>query len=185
MNETAFKPAEVVSFWRNVGPKGWFEKNPALDEEILRRFLALHEAAAAGRLASWENSAEGALALLILLDQFPRNMFRGGAEAFSTDAMARTAAREAVARGFDVEAPAGVRSFFYLPLMHSESLEDQETCVRLTRECLGEDHFSFPYAVRHHDTIRRFGRFPARNAVLGRPSTPEERNFLETNPIGF
>jgi uncharacterized protein (DUF924 family) len=179
-------PREILDFWfKQTPPERWFASDPDFDAAIRARFAETWRAAREGACQSWSVSMEGALALIILLDQFPRNMFRSGAEAFSTDAMARTAAREAVARGFDVEAPAGVRSFFYLPLMHSESLEDQETCVRLTRECLGEDHFSFPYAVRHHDTIRRFGRFPARNAVLGRPSTPEERNFLETNPIGF
>ena len=99
--------------------------------------------------------------------------------------MAQIAAREAIARGFDVEAPASVRSFFYLPLMHSEDLLDQEECVRLTRARLGDNHFSYPYALSHRDAIARFGRFPARNAALQRSSTPEETMFLQANPIGF
>jgi len=176
MNETASKPAEVVSFWRNVGPKGWFEKNPALDEEIRRRFLALHEAAAAGRLASWENSAEGALALLILLDQFPRNMFRGDKRAFATDAQARALASRAILNGFDGADPE-MRSFFYLPFEHSESLVDQERGLLLYKAAGDAD--GLKWAHIHADIIRRFGRFPHRNAVLGRATTPEEQAFLD------
>lgn len=176
MNETASKPAEVVSFWRNVGPKGWFEKNPALDEEIRRRFLALHEAAAAGRLASWENSAEGALALMILLDQFPRNMFRGDKRAFATDPQARALASRAILNGFDGADPA-MRSFFYLPFEHSESLVDQERGLLLYKAAGDAD--GLKWAHIHADIIRRFGRFPHRNAVLGRATTPEEQAFLD------
>jgi uncharacterized protein (DUF924 family) len=123
--------------------------------------------------------------LIVLLDQFPRNMFRGSAAAFSTDGLAQIAAREAIARGFDVEAPVSVRSFFYLPLMHSEDLLDQQESVRLTRARLGEKHYSFPFALRHCEAITRFGRFPARNTALGRESTPEEIEFLKANPNGF
>jgi uncharacterized protein (DUF924 family) len=112
-------------------------------------------------------------------------MFRGKAEAFATDEMARTVAREAVERGFDLEAPPSVRSFFYLPFMHSEDIADQEHCIGLTGERLGETHFSYPYALKHRDAITRFGRFPARNAALQRSSTPEETMFLQANPIGF
>ncbi len=127
----------------------------------------------------------GALALIVLLDQFPRNMFRGSAEAFATDELAQVAARASIAHGFDVEAPAHVRSFFYLPLMHSEDVLDQHECVRLTRARLGEKHFSYPFARRHCEAIARFGRFPARNAALGRTSTAEEIEFLQANPNGF
>jgi uncharacterized protein (DUF924 family) len=179
-------PRDILDFWfKQTPPERWFASDPDFDAAIRARFEGTWRAAREGACESWSASMEGALALIILLDQFPRNMFRGGAEAFSTDAMARAVAHEAVARGFDLEAPAAIRSFFYLPFMHSESLEDQETCVRLTRERLGENHFSFPHAVRHHDTVARFGRFPARNAVLDRLSTPKETAFLEANPIGF
>ena len=179
-------PREILDFWfKDTPPERRFAVDTALDAAVRARFEETWRAARAGACESWASSMEGALALIVLLDQFPRNMFRGGAEAFATDALARAAAREALARGFDLEAPVGVRSFFYLPFMHSEDLADQETCLRLTRERLGEQHFSYAYAVRHRDAIARFGRFPARNAMLGRPSSPEETGFLEKNPIGF
>jgi uncharacterized protein (DUF924 family) len=132
-----------------------------------------------------EDTRDGALALVLVLDQFPRNMFRNEAQAFSTDALARAVASRAIERGFDLEAPATVRSFFYLPLMHSEDLADQQMCVKVTEERLGTTHFSYPYAVKHRDAIARFGRFPARNTVLGRTSTPEENIYLVQNPSGF
>jgi uncharacterized protein (DUF924 family) len=112
-------------------------------------------------------------------------MFRGTARAFATDGLAREIARAAVERGFDLEAPVAIRQFFYLPFVHSESIADQEFCLKLTRERLGESHSSHSYAVRHRDVIARFGRFPARNAALGRVSTPEEAEFLRKNPSGF
>src|SRR5262249_18532373 len=126
----------------------------------------------------WEDSKEGAFALVIVLDQFPRNMFRDRAEAFSTDAMARAATQRAMTKGFDVEFPTGIRHFFYLPLMHSENLADQDACVALVKSRCGEGHYSYAFALEHRDTILRFGRFPARNAALKRSSTPEELAFL-------
>ena len=179
-------PREVLDFWfKETPPERWFASDPGFDAAIRSRFEETWRAAREGACQSWQHSMEGTLALIIVLDQFPRNMFRGRAEAFSTDAMARDVARMALENGFDLEAPASIRSFYYLPFTHSESLKDQDISLRLTRERLGQDHFSFPYAVRHRDSIQRFGRFPARNAALGRESTPEERSFLETNPIGF
>jgi uncharacterized protein (DUF924 family) len=179
-------PREILDFWfKETPPERWFTADPDLDAAVRARFEETWRAARAGACESWTSSMEGALALIVLLDQFPRNMFRGGADAFATDAMAGAAAREALARGFDLEAPVGVRSFFYLPFTHSENLSDQEICVRLTRDRLGEHHSSYPYALRHRDAIARFGRFPARNAQLGRPSSQEEIAFLEENPIGF
>ncbi|MEJ2374148.1 MAG: DUF924 domain-containing protein [Pseudolabrys sp.] len=169
-------PNEIVAFWRDVGPKRWFEKDDGLDEEIRRRFLAAHEAAADGRLASWEQHAQGALALLILLDQFPRNMFRGDAGAFATDPLAREIASRAILAGFDGATPADMRGFFYLPFMHSEALADQEKAIVFYRAHGSED--GLKWAELHADIIRRFGRFPHRNAVLGRASTPEEESFL-------
>jgi uncharacterized protein (DUF924 family) len=120
-----------------------------------------------------------------LFDQFPRNMFRGTAEAFATDHLAKEIATRAIAQRRDLEVPAAFRLFFYLPLTHSEHLPDQEECVKLTRERLGEQHYAYPYALAHKETIERFGRFPARNAPLGRTSTPDELAFLKTNPRGF
>jgi uncharacterized protein (DUF924 family) len=170
-------PEEVLSFWREAGPKRWFAVDSAFDTELRRRFLATHEAAAAGRLSAWEDTAEGALALVIALDQFPRNMFRGTARAFSTDALALAAAHRAIGRGFDLKMPMPERNFFYLPFEHSENLADQERCVALT-EATG-DAEAVKWAKVHLEVIRRFGRFPHRNAALGRVSTPEEIAFLE------
>ena len=112
-------------------------------------------------------------------------MFRGSGDAFASDALARDIAKRAIAQKRDLETPASLRSFFYLPLMHSEHLADQEICVRLTKERLGEDHFSYPYALSHKAAVERFGRFPARNKALLRASTAEEQDFLKHNPLGF
>jgi uncharacterized protein (DUF924 family) len=171
-------PENIFAFWRNAGPDKWFKRDDALDAQIRVRFRETHEAAASGALAAWEGSAEGALALLILLDQFPRNMFRGTSRAFATDATARAIADRAIANGFDLAVPADMKSFFYLPFMHSEQLADQERCVALY--AAAGDDYSLNYAREHADIIRRFGRFPHRNAALGRTSTPEEKAFLES-----
>jgi uncharacterized protein (DUF924 family) len=169
--------ADIVTFWREAGPKKWFEKEDSFDDEIRNRFLAVHEAAAAGKLAGWEQTAEGALALLILLDQFPRNMFRGSARAFATDPLARAITAGALVRGFDSQVPAEMRSFFYLPFEHSEDLADQERSIALYKAA--GDAGDLKWAELHADIIRRFGRFPHRNAVLGRATTPEEQAFLD------
>jgi uncharacterized protein (DUF924 family) len=177
---------EVLDFWFKETPQEkWFATDPAFDSEIRRRFESVWHLGVSGELADWEQQPNGALALILLLDQFPRNMFRGTAEAFASDAMAREVAKRAVAQKRDLEVPEGIRSFFYLPLTHSEALADQEASVRLTKERLGEKHFSYPYALAHKAAIERFGRFPARNAALGRTSTSEELAFLKTNPRGF
>jgi uncharacterized protein (DUF924 family) len=179
-------PREILDFWfKETQAERWFVADPDFDAVIRARFEESWRAGREGAFQSWTNSKDGALALVILFDQFPRNMFRGRAEAFATDGMARAVSREAVARGFDLELPPDMRSFFYLPFMHSEDIADQEHCIALTRERLGETHFSYPYALRHRDAIARFGRFPARNSVLQRASTPEERMFLQANPIGL
>jgi uncharacterized protein (DUF924 family) len=168
---------DVTAFWRAAGPTKWFNKDAGFDHEITARFLAAHEAAAAGRLANWEATPEGALALLLLLDQFPRNMFRGSARAFASDPLARAIAERAIARGFDAAAASTERIFFYLPFMHSENLADQERSRALVRQ-LGDSEQE-KYAEIHADIIRRFGRFPHRNAVLGRATTPPEQAFLD------
>jgi uncharacterized protein (DUF924 family) len=169
--------ADIVSFWREAGPEKWFEKDDEFDLTIRSRFLAIHEAAARGDLAAFEETAEGALALLILLDQFPRNMFRNNARAFATDHLARAVADRALARGFDQKTDATMRPFFYLPFMHSELLADQDRCLRLY-EAFGDPE-QLRFAVTHRDIIARFGRFPHRNRVLGRKTTPAEREFLD------
>jgi uncharacterized protein (DUF924 family) len=174
---TSETPADVVAFWRAAGPERWFEKDAAFDDEIRRRFLDVHEAAAAGKLAAWEHSAEGALALLILLDQFPRNMFRGQARAFATDPLARAVASRAILNGFDGVFP-DMRGFFYLPFEHSEDLADQDRAIALYKASGDAD--GLKWAEIHADIIRRFGRFPHRNAALGRSTTPQEQAFLDS-----
>jgi uncharacterized protein (DUF924 family) len=176
MSDSDITPADVVAFWRGVGPDKWFEKDPALDKEIRRRFLPLHEAAAAGKLAAWEQSAQGALALLILLDQFSRNMFRNEARAFAADPQARAVASRALLNGFDAAFP-DMRGFFYLPFLHSEDLADQERAIALYKGAGDAD--GLKWAELHADIIRRFGRFPHRNAALGRATTAEEQAFLD------
>ena len=166
----------VLGFWRDAGPQKWFTKDPAFDNEIRIRFLAIHEAAASGKLSEWENTAEGALALVIALDQFPRNMFRGSARTFATDPLARQVADRAIANGFDRRVQPAERQFFYLPFEHSESMEDQARCVALFRAA--GDAEALKWAELHADIIRRFGRFPHRNAPLGRATTAEEQAFL-------
>jgi uncharacterized protein (DUF924 family) len=169
--------ADVISFWRTAGPDRWYKKNDGFDADIRRRFLATYRAAAEGRLGAWAETAEGALALVIVLDQFPRNLFRHSAEAYATDPLARRVADAAIARGFDHAVAGDERQFFYLPLMHSEELADQERCVALIRAAKLDGNIA--YAEQHADIIRRFGRFPHRNAVLGRTTTPEEQAFLD------
>ena len=174
---TTLAPADVLAFWRAAGPDKWFAKDDAFDAEIAARFGALWRAAANNELASWETTPEGALALVIVLDQFPRNMFRGQARTYETDAVARAVADRALERGFDRMVPQLERQFFYLPLMHSEILADQERCLLLAR-ALGDDEVT-KYAEIHTDIVRRFGRFPHRNSMLGRATTPDEQAFLD------
>jgi uncharacterized protein (DUF924 family) len=177
MNKSAYDPADIVSFWRDAGPKHWFAKDDAFDAEIRRRFLAVHEAAAHGELAGWEATPEGTLGLLILLDQFPRNLFRGSSRAYATDPQARAIASRAILKGFDAGFEE-LRTFFYLPFMHSEDLADQERAVAFYRAQGNVD--GLKWADLHADIIRRFGRFPHRNAALGRTTTPEEQAFLDS-----
>jgi uncharacterized protein (DUF924 family) len=176
--EDVVSPGEVLTFWRQAGADRWFKKDDDFDATIRRRFLATYRAAAAGALDAWAATADGALALLIVLDQFPRNMFRHSAEAYAADAQARRIADAAMASGFDRTVQADERIFFYLPLMHSEALADQERCVALVRAAGLTQNLS--YAEQHADIIRRFGRFPHRNAVLGRTTTAAEQAFLDS-----
>ena len=169
---------DVLRFWREAGHDKWFKKDVAFDEAIRRRFLETYEAAAAGQLNDWEESREGALALVIVLDQFPRNIFRDSARAFAADHVARGVADRAMKFGFDLATPVEERAFFYLPFEHSEQLADQERCCALFRTTGDADLIK--WAELHADIIRRFGRFPHRNAVLGRTTTAEERAFLDS-----
>ncbi len=168
--------SEILTFWGEAGPSRWFRKDAAFDQQFRDRFLAAHVAAAGGDFDGWASTAEGALALLILLDQFPRKAFRDTPRMFSTDDKALAIARQALHAGFDAHTDEALRNFFYLPFMHSEQLTDQDLAVALTRK-LGDDAYRF--AVLHRDIIERFGRFPHRNAILGRASTPEEQRFLD------
>ena len=168
---------DVLVFWRALGPAGWYRKDAAVDAEIRDKFQNLHTAAADGLLHGWESDAPGALGLAITLDQIPRNMYRGSAAAFATDPLARAVSGRAVERGFDRAVADQERIFFYLPLMHSEALADQERCCTLCRSL--SDAGLLKYAELHADIIRRFGRFPHRNAVLGRVTTREEQAFLD------
>lgn len=168
-------PDEVLAFWREAGPDRWFSKDDAFDQTCRDRFLPTYEAAARGDLNEWELTPEGALAVILLLDQFPRNMFRGTRQVYKTDPVALMAADRAIERGYDLRVEPELRRFFYLPFMHSESLRHQERSVALN-EALGED--SAKWARHHYDIVARFGRFPHRNAILGRGTTPEEEAFL-------
>ena len=174
--------AEVLRFWFDEHPKDWFVKNPAFDAQIRSRFLALHEEAAAGRLAHWADEAGTCLALVIVLDQFPRNMFRGDARAFSTDTLARAAARVIIERGWNKQMTQPEQLFAYLPFEHSESLADQNLACELMK---GFDAEQLRYAIRHREIIERFGRFPHRNGLLGRESTAAEIEFLKLPGSGF
>jgi uncharacterized protein (DUF924 family) len=168
----------ILDFWfSGYARPRWFVKEAAFDEAIRARFERTHRAAEAGGLDAWQDSAAGALGLVIVLDQFPRNMHRGTARMFATDERARAVARLATQRGFDLMAPPDRRLFFYLPFEHSEILADQDLAIDLMRERIGDARI-IDYALKHRVIIQRFGRFPHRNAALGRPTTPEEAEFL-------
>jgi uncharacterized protein (DUF924 family) len=169
-------PAQVIAFWTQAGPERWFKPDPAFDETCRARWPEPWEAALAGRLAAWEETPDGALALVLLLDQLPRNMFRATAKAYASDAQARAVADRALSRGFDREAPENLRRFFHLPFMHGESLADQDRSLALARATGDPD--SVKWASHHRDIVARFGRFPHRNALMGRPSTPQEEAWL-------
>ncbi|MBU6952634.1 DUF924 family protein [Hahella sp. HN01] len=168
--------ADVIAFWSNAGPQRWFAKDPAFDDVFRDRFLALHMRAAKRELDHWAQSPDGALALLILLDQFPRNAFRGSAHMYATDALALAFAKAALAQGFDKRVDPALRLFLYLPFAHSEQEEDQHLSVRLNAR-LGADYSA--HARGHRSIIQRFGRFPHRNAMLGRITTQTEQYFLD------
>lgn len=180
---------DILSFWFGTTDMtieidkhaAWFRATPEFDRQLTERFSAAHERAAAGAFDHFVRDAGECLALIIALDQFPRNMFRGTARAFATDAKAREIARQAIAAGYDRRFSRWPRSFAYLPFEHSEELVDQQQALVLYRS-LGDEE-SLKYAIAHHDAIERFGRFPHRNAILGRRSTPEEEDYLKDPPL--
>ena len=174
--QTPAAAAAVVDFWRAAGQSRWFAKDEQFDRQFRERFLALHDAAARGELDSWQESATGALGLLILLDQFPRNSFRGTRRMYATDAQARSIAIAAIRAGHDLAILPPLRVFMYLPFGHSEDLADQERSVELARRNL--DPVGLVHAEHHREIVRRFGRFPHRNAILGRASRPDEVRYL-------
>ena len=169
--------SEVVAFWREAGAGKWFNGGAAFDRECESRFLAAHLAAARREYEDWIGDAEGALALLILLDQIPRNVFRDSGHAFATDGLALHYARRAVEAGLDAQVDPELRAFVYLPFEHSEDIDDQRRSVELFRTTGNAMYID--YAVRHLEVIEQFDRFPHRNRALGRISTPEEQAWLD------
>ena len=162
----------------------WWTKDAAFDDELRRRFGDLHREVSAGEHEAWRESARGAVAYVLVLDQFSRNMFRDTPASFASDARGLAAAKDAVARGFDRQLPPAARTFLYLPYMHSEALADQDACVALFADLPGAEP-NRDFAEQHRVIIRRFGRFPHRNAILGRASTPEEEAFLKEPGSSF
>ncbi len=170
---------DILDFWLvEVGPERWYDVAPDLDDMIRDRFAPDWQRVRKGEVQGWVGKPQSCLAYLIVSDQFPRNMFRGSAQAFATDKRALAAAKSGIVRGFDERIALPERQFFYLPLMHSEMLADQERCVRLIALSFGAGE-SLNHARAHREIIRRFGRFPYRNEALGRSSTPAEREFLD------
>ena len=174
------QPADVLEFWFGRDRKDWFAKSDAFDAEIRARFLDAYEAAAAGRLDAWKADPRSCLALVIVLDQFPRNMFRASERAFAADALARDAARVIVENGWDKSFNEDEKAFAYLPFEHSEEMTDQELSMKLFA-----GNPNAEWARKHWEIIKRFGRFPHRNGILGRQSTPAEIEFLKQPGSGF
>ncbi len=176
MKDTA---QDVLDFWFvETAPVQWFQINPDFDALVRERFLNVYRYAKDGLFDSWTQDADGALALILIYDQFPRNMFRDTPDAYATDRQARAAAITALERGFDQIHPPLRRPFFYLPFEHSEQLDDQNRAVELFRKIEADNPLGLLYALQHRDVISRFGRFPHRNAILGRASTPDEEKYL-------
>lgn len=169
-------PSDVIAFWSEAGPSRWFAKDETFDRRFRETFMEAYQAARRGDLDDWQRTPGGALALILLLDQFPRNAFRGTPRMYASDAKALKAAEVAIAAGHDRHIDADLRLFFYLPFAHSEALADQERSVAL---CCDLDEKSLAHAEGHRDIVKRFGRFPHRNRILGRTTTTEEQRFLD------
>lgn len=179
---------DILTFWFGTADMQaaiekrdvWFKSTPEFDAELTERFTGIHERAAAGNLDYLSDTSEGCLALVISLDQFPRNIYRGSGQAFHTDEKACALSHHALGEGFDSAISLEPRKFFYLPLVHSENLSDQEIAVEKYKDF--DDEKSFESALGHRDAIKKFGRFPHRNKCLGRTSTPEEEEYLKIPP---
>ncbi|KNG95516.1 DUF924 family protein [Pseudaestuariivita atlantica] len=179
------QPDEILGFWLDeLSPEDWYTASDTLDETIRQRFLSTFEDTLAGRNGFWLTYPSGALAYIILTDQFSRNMFRDTARAFSADRWARAAAKSAIRHGWDLKIDPPARQFFYMPLMHSENLSDQDHCVRLVCERMDAEGSTLLHARAHREVIRRFGRFPFRNAALDRASTEAETAFMKEGGYG-
>lgn len=173
-------PSSIVGFWKDAGPTKWYRKDPQFDVLVREALGAAHFAAARRERDDWVDGAEGALALMIVLDQYPRNSFRGTAHQFATDPLARLFARDAIARGHPATFEPELRQFLVMPLMHSEELSDQDALLALVADMPD----TLKYAHVHRDIILRFGRFPHRNPALGRQTTVEEQAFLDQGGFG-
>lgn len=178
---------EVLKFWLDdVGPTGWYEQSDTLDDDIRARFEDAWRKARTGAFGLWQTYPTGMLAYIVLMDQFPRNMFRGNGDSFATDRHAIAAAKAAIGRKWDLRVEEPARQFFYLPLMHSETLSDQDRCIRLVCERMPRTGAgTLLHARAHREVIRQFGRFPYRNAALGRLPTRPERAYLEAGGYGY
>ncbi|MEM7731412.1 MAG: DUF924 family protein [Pseudomonadota bacterium] len=178
-------PQEVLEFWLDeVGQEGWYKQSDELDATIRERFLTTWQNASEGTYGLWLTYPNGTLAYTILMDQFPRNMFRGEARSFATDTHGLAAAKMAIHHGWDKRIDAPARQFFYLPLMHSENLCDQERCIRLMLERMPDCDDNLLHARAHRDVIRQFGRFPYRNEALSRSTTGPEKRYLASGGYG-
>ncbi len=179
-------PEDVLSFWLDeIGPGGWYAGGEELDQTIRDRFGDIHERACAGALSLWLTYPSGTLAYIILTDQFSRNMFRSTAKAFASDKIAKAAAKVAISKGWDMRIDEPARQFFYMPLMHSECLEDQDRAVRLFKTRMPETgENNLPHAKAHREIIRRYGRFPTRNGALSRDSSAPEQEYLDDGGYG-
>nr|WP_284377182.1 DUF924 family protein [Amylibacter marinus] len=176
--------ASVLDYWfEEVDQKDWFVQSDAVDAQIIERFAGLHKRAANAELSTWADTADGSLALLILLDQFSRNMYRGDAKSFATDALARDIANAAIRDDHDLLCAKNAQNFYYLPFMHSEDLDDQDRGIALTLE-RAKPMDNALHARAHRAIIAKFGRFPFRNAAMGRETTPEEQQFLDEGGYG-
>lgn len=180
MNKKNEIATSVINFWFDEAVKPlWFNSTPEFDRLLQDRFLSLYQEAATGNLTDWETSAEGALALVIILDQFPLNMFRGQKASFATEAMARDVAKRAIAQHLDSQLTGEQKAFLYMPFMHSETLADQDRAILLYKEAGLESNLKF--AEHHRNIVRQFGRFPHRNEILQRKSTQEEIDWLASD----
>lgn len=184
MSHSHITPEDVLHFYVDeVGPAGWFAQSDALDATITERYLTLWEAARSRQLTQWQQTRAGSLALVTVLDQFPRNMFRKDGRAFETDPLARKVAKQAMARGDDMAMPEPARMLYYMPLMHAENNADQDASVRAFASRVNAPG-NLLHARAHREVIRQFGRFPTRNAIMGRVSTPAEQRYLDQGGYG-